>query len=152
MTLIMSNLTRSKFVGRWKLDFCVGKSGNKVSHPLGTDPFGMLTYTEQYMMVFIASAARIPFSTVDIRAIPAGEILADFPEFETYCGSYAIDDGEKIITHHIENSKIPNHIGTEFHRRFSFRDGKLFLESTSSMLLHGEPWLFELAWSRKEST
>lgn len=141
---------KNQFSGRWKLESCTGRSGNRTSFPIGQNPFGMLTYTEQYMMVFIASADRTEFSTTDIRAISPDQIAADFPRFETYCGRYAVDDNEKIITHFIENSKSPNHIGTEFSRRFSFSDKKLVLESTASLLLDGEPWLFELAWNREE--
>jgi hypothetical protein len=146
----MPRTSKNQFLGRWKLESCIGKSGNKTSFPIGEYPFGMLTYTEQYMMVFIASAERTEFSTIDIRTIPLEQIATDFPRFETYCGRYAIDDNEKIITHFIENSKIPNHIGTEFRRRFSFSDKKLLLESTASLLLNGEPWLFEIAWNREE--
>ncbi|MES2264405.1 MAG: lipocalin-like domain-containing protein [Pseudomonadota bacterium] len=147
----MSDSNKKQFLGRWKLECCVGKSGDKRFHPIGEDPFGMLTYTAQYMMVFISSGQRARFSTDDIRAIPAEQVMADFPKFETYCGQYGIDDDKKIVTHFIENGKIPNQIGTEFRRYFSFQNEKLVLESTDELMLNGEPWLFELVWSKQES-
>ena len=146
----MTNSNKSHFLGRWKLESCIGKSGDKSIYPLGEGPFGMLTYTEQYMMVFISSGERAEFSTNDIRAVPPEQIVADFSKFETYCGRYDVDYQKKIVTHFIENSKVPNHIDTEFCRYFSFRDEKLILETTDSLLLNGEPWLFELVWNRQE--
>ncbi|WP_016680553.1 lipocalin-like domain-containing protein, partial [Yersinia pestis] len=82
----MSNPNRNLFLGRWKLESCIGNSGGIHIYPIGREPFGMLIYTEQYMMVFISSVERTQFSTEDIRAIPSEQIVADFPKFETYCG------------------------------------------------------------------
>jgi len=147
---MMPNSNRNQFFGRWKLESCIGKSGDKNMYPIGENPFGMLTYTERYVMVFISSDERQKFNTNDVRAVPAEQIVADFPKFETYCGRYEVDHQKKIVSHLIENSKIPNQIGTEFRRYFSFKGEKLVLETTDSLLLNGEPWLFELAWDRQE--
>lgn len=141
---------KNPFLGCWKLESCVGNSGDKKMYPIGEHPFGMLTYTERYVMAFIASAERSKFSTSDIRAVPGEQIVADFPKFETYCGHYDVDHDEKIVSHFIENSKIPNQIGTEFRRYFSFKEETLVLGTTDSLLLNGEPWSFELVWNRQE--
>lgn len=146
----MPNPNGNLFLGRWKLESCIGNNGDKNIYPIGRNPFGMLTYTEQYMMVFISSDERTPFSTDDIRAIPSEQIVADFPKFETYCGRYDVNHDKKIVTHFIENSKIPNQIGTEFRRYFSFEHEKLILKSTDSLLLNDESWLFELVWNKQE--
>jgi hypothetical protein len=141
---------QDKFVGRWMLESCVGTSPGKSSHPIGESPFGMLVYTEQYMMVFISSAYREKFSTNDIRAIPTEQIGRDFPNFETYCGRYTVDESQSTVTHFIENSKIPNHIGVEFRRHFRFDGSNLILRSSTELILDGEPWLFTLVWNRME--
>ncbi|MFA3761710.1 lipocalin-like domain-containing protein [Yersinia sp. 2544 StPb PI] len=146
----MSISKGNSFLGRWKLESCVGNSGGIHIYPIGSEPFGMLTYTEQYMMVFIASGKRTQFSTEDIRAIPSEQIVADFPKFETYCGHYDVNHDKNIVTHFIENSKIPNQIGTEFRRYFIFEYDKLILKSTDGIFLNGESWLFELVWNREE--
>ncbi|ABS48165.1 MULTISPECIES: lipocalin-like domain-containing protein [Yersinia pseudotuberculosis complex] len=146
----MSNPNRNLFLGRWKLESCIGNSGGIHIYPIGREPFGMLIYTEQYMMVFISSVERTQFSTEDIRAIPSEQIVADFPKFETYCGHYIVNHDEKIVTHFIDNSKIPNQIGTQFRRYFSFEHEKLVLKSIDSLLLNDESWLFELVWNKQE--
>ncbi|WP_413726316.1 lipocalin-like domain-containing protein [Sodalis sp. RH16] len=146
----MSDISKNKFLGRWKLASCTGKNGARSISPLGEAPFGMLIYTEQYMMVFISSNERKKFSTNDIRAIPPEQIVLDFSNFETYCGSYCIDFMRNKVTHYIESGKNPNQIGTQFCRYFSFERKKLILKSTDSLLLNGEPWLVELIWNKQE--
>lgn len=146
----MSENSRDRFIGRWQLESCIGSCGDKHSYPIGTAPFGMLTYTEEYMMVFISSGERARFTTDDIRAIPPEQIITDFPRFETYCGYYDIDCDEKIISHRIENSKYPNHIGTVLCRKFNFKGNQLILRSIDSLLLNDTHWLFELVWNRQE--
>lgn len=146
----MSDINNNPFLGRWKLVSCIGRNGAKNIYPLGELPFGMLIYTEQYMMVFISSNERKKFSTNDIRAIEPEQVMSDFSKFETYCGSYDINFNKKIVTHFVENSKIPNQIGTQLCRYFSFEQRKLILRSTDSLLLNGEPWLVELIWDKQE--
>nr|WP_308738062.1 lipocalin-like domain-containing protein [Serratia fonticola] len=127
----------------------MGICGDKQSYPLGVAPFGMLTYTEDYMMVFIAADERTRFTTDDIRAIPPEQIITDFSKFETYCGYYDVDFDEKIISHRIENSKYPNQIGTVLCRKFNFKRDQLILRSIDSLLLNNTHWLFELLWNRQ---
>lgn len=146
----MSENNRDWFVGRWKLESCIGICGDKRSYPIGMAPFGMLTYTEEYVMVFISSDERTRFTTDDIRAIPPEQIITDFSKFETYCGYYDVDFDEKIISHRVENSKYPNQIGTVLCRKFNFKRDQLILRSIDSLLLNNTHWLFELVWNRQE--
>jgi hypothetical protein len=142
---------KTSLVGRWSLQHCIGRSGNKTMHPLGEEPVGMLIYTQEHMIAFISSGARQRFSTDDIRAIPAAEIIANFATFETYFGSYRIDEQQKIVTHLVQSSKIPNHIGTPLCRSFRLEADSLVLTSTDALWLDGRPWIFELFWKKQES-
>lgn len=142
---------RKSLVGRWALQGCVGRSGSKAMHPLGANPLGMLVYTRQSMIVFISASERRQFSTEDIRAIPAAEVIADFATFETYFGRYQIDTRRSIVTHVVESSKIPNHIGRELCRHFRLTSDTLVLTATTELWLDGVPWIFELGWKKQES-
>ncbi len=138
------------FQGRWRLSRCFGTSGDEVIFPLGESPFGSIVYTENYVMVLIAKSNRQKFSTEDFRDVPRAEVLADFPNYEAYCGTYDINAESNMIVHHLECSKVPNHISTDFRRHYSFRDNKLVLSTVDPVPLNGRDWAVELEWLREE--
>jgi len=85
-------------------------AGRRISHPLGTDHRGYITYSEDgYMFVAIMRANRRRFS--------AGDLLRGTPEekahaaetYVSYCGTYEFR-GETVI-HHVELSLFPNWVG-----------------------------------------
>lgn len=154
-----SSTACKQFVGRWQLISCIGscpknlvKTGDSEQYePLGKNPFGMITYTPNYVMVFIAQQQRTNYSTNDIRAIPTDEITKDFPLFESYCGTYQVEPSQQTVIHHVENSKVPNQINTLFKRHYQFDNGLLTLTTINPLQLNGKLWQFELRWRKAES-
>lgn len=146
----MKDKINDSFLGRWKLIDCYGLSGNEKSYPFGKTPFGMLIYTRTYMSVFASHDDRHNFSSNDLRDISESEIARDFSQYETYCGTYAIAINDAVVKHFIESSKVPNQVGTQLTRVFTFYGNKLILQTNEPMLLNGKLWNFFLKWEKVE--
>lgn len=142
---------QSRLIGRWRLRGCVATHEGRTLLPLGHDPHGMLIYTRECMMVFLSAHHRPSFSTDDVRAIPADEVTADFARYESYYGHYRVDDTRHIVTHVVQSSKIPNHIGAELSRHVRLQNDTLVLTSTTDIWLHRLPWRLELGWIKEEA-
>ena len=118
--------------------------------PFGHDPIGSIIYTSEYMMVLLAKNVRTPFSSPDITKVQDQSIIANFNEFDTYCGSYRICEESQTVIHTVETARSPSVIGTEYKRFFEFSGDKLVLSTVDPIVLGGLEWFCKLTWTRSE--
>lgn len=142
------------FIGRWKLMSVLAKCGDKVLQPFSSKPHGTIIYSNDYVVVFISNGKRSKF--LDMNNISDEEILTNFYNFESYCGSYSININDNIVTHHLEHSKIPNAIGTDFRRYYKFTNNNNILSLKTIDPIHinnntpikNKKWCFYLEWAK----
>ncbi len=67
-------------VGTWRLVSCVRWSGDRVEHPLGEQPVGLLLYTEDgWMSVQLMAGDRTRLSSPDPAGRPDRDAALAFP-------------------------------------------------------------------------
>ena len=140
-------MERNPFVGTWRLmSLEMRRPDGQVGYPLGRDPVGYITYTEDgYMSVAMMSAGRPKFTAGDIRRGTVAEKTVAADTYVSYCGRYEIRN-DRII-HHLAVSFFPNWIGTEQERVFKFDGSRLSLCS-SPFLADGVQQTVHLIWER----
>lgn len=142
--------SKNKLIGRWQLLSCVASSQGETWLPFSENPFGVILYAPSYMMTFMSRPNRPTFSSSDFRQIPPIEIVNDFQNFECYCGTYSLDEEAKVVTHYVENSKVPSLIKSHLKRfyRFYDNDTQLQLDTVDPMQLDSKEWHFSLHWKK----
>ena len=75
------------------------------------------------------------------------EKKAAYDGFDSYCGTYEIDEARKKVTHRLEGSKFPNWIKTDQVRYYEF-SGKALVLSTPPVPSRGDEWIGRLTWVR----
>ena len=142
------------FVGAWRLlstEFRA-EDGSLGDSPYSTESQGLLLYDAQgSMSAQLGQKHRTPFAIADRKAGTPEELRAAFESYQAYCGHYRVDEREHVIIHTVTQSLLPNWVGTEQRRHYSFRDGKLILR-TPPMTIGGKPLNGELVWEKIEST
>ncbi len=118
-----------KFVGSWKLiSFVLTSSTGEVTHPLGQNAEGRITYDAAgRMSVQIMQPGR-PNS-----ANPQ-QIFGANSGYLAYYGSYVVEEARGVVVHRVEASLFPNYIGTNQVRRYSFSGNRLTLEAETPQL------------------
>lgn len=148
-------MTNNQLLGTWKLISAIAILPDGTIEPdvYGNNPVGYITYTpDSRMMVMFARSDRTPFSIdvksplgKDIQKLPVAELAAAFTSFNAYAGTYKINGN--TVVHHIEIASIPNRLGTDLVRTFSF-NGDLVTLKTPPTLNDGVVKVFELVWKR----
>jgi hypothetical protein len=98
------------------------------------------------MMVQLMNPDRPRFASGDLLRTSESEVRAAFDGYAAYYGSYSVNEGERIIVHHVEAALIPNWVGTEQRRDFEF-DGK-YLTLKGPLVLGGVQGVVSLVWER----
>jgi hypothetical protein len=139
-----------KFVGAWRLVFTEfrAEDGSPGESPYGTDPQGLLMYDAQgNMSAQLGRKHRSSFAIADRKAGTPEELRAAFESYQAYCGRYTIDESERVVSHTVTQSLLPNWVGSKQRRHYEFRDGKLILR-TPPMTIGGKPMNGELVWEK----
>ncbi|MBV6625722.1 MAG: lipocalin-like domain-containing protein [Rivularia sp. (in: Bacteria)] len=145
-------------IGTWKLISitAIYPDGKVDREAFGSNPIGYITYTiEGKMMVVFSKSDRAPLSgnsasplTAAIHSISIEERAAAFSTFNSYAGSYTIDENKVI--HHVEIASIPNRIGKSLTRTFTLDQNRVTLKTPPSKS-DNIPKIFELTWERVKS-
>ena len=137
----------NRLTGTWRLVSWENRaSDQEITHPLGTNPVGYLTYDEDgFMSVSIMRRDRAPFATGDLLTADADELRAAAETYVSYCGRYDLYDDR--VVHHVELSLFPNWIGEDQERLVELSGSRLTL-STHPMLLAGRLRTARLVWER----
>jgi len=144
--------TADQFIGTWELVSTRfhAEDGTRVDSPYGSDPQGILMYDANgFMAAQLCQGRRRPFPTADRKAGDDEQTRAAFESYQAYCGRYRIDLEESMIIHTVIQSLLPNWVGTEQRRHFTFTDGQLVLR-TPPMSIGGRLVSGELQWKRRD--
>ena len=98
-----------RLVGTWKLVSASSStaSGERNDTPLGPNPAGLLTYTQDgRVTAMISYGGRKRLSSSDSFSTPIDEQAEAFSTFIAYAGRYTLD-GDKVI-HHVEEMNLGN--------------------------------------------
>lgn len=139
-----------KFIGAWRLVSAEfrAEDGSVAESPYGPEPQGLLIYDAHgSMSAQLAQKVRTPFAIADRMAGTTDEIKAAFESYQAYYGRYKIDEREHVVTHTVIQSLLPNLVGTEQRRQYTFKDGKLILR-TPPILFGGRRLTGELVWEK----
>jgi hypothetical protein len=134
-------------IGTWRLvSFEMRDEQGRVTHPLGPDAVGFITYApDGHMAVQFGRANRARLAAGDWAGATPAEIATAARDYFAYCGSYEFREGE--VVHRVELSLMPNWIGAELVRLVTF-DGERVAFSTPPTLVGGQEQIATLVWER----
>jgi hypothetical protein len=145
---------RKKFIGVWKLvsGSSTDEATGEVRYPWGKNPVGRLVYDESGR-VFAqlmdpgrrqvggisnqgAAAAIAHASAEDMREMLTG--------FNSYFGTFDIDEPSRTVIHHLQSALIPSWVGSDQRRKYEFsaRDQLIILNTASQAA-------YRLVWHRE---
>jgi len=141
----VEELSNRRLAGTWKLISASSKTpnGEQIDTPYGSNPTGLLTYTEEGRVASVISyGGRKPLP------LTGGTTEQQAEAFKTclaYAGVYTLD-GDKIV-HHVEVSSIQNYVGRELARQIKFEDDRIILV-TPPTSVNGKIQSVVLTWER----
>ncbi len=118
-----------QFIGVWRLvstEQLMADGTTRPSPDLGPNGVGYLMYIDaKRMCAVLMNPARPKWV---IPSNPAEqEIRSAMNGLVAYCGTYDVDAGEGSVVHHVELDKVPNAVGTDRKRLFTFTGNRLVL-------------------------
>lgn len=120
-----------RLVGTWQLvssEFS-DKDG-RVDNPYGPNPVGVVTYgSAGNMAVQLMRGDRPHLSNEDPAIAPPHEVAEALVGITTYFGTYTVDVGAGLVTHHVIAASHPNWVGRTLERSFRFDDDRLILST-----------------------
>jgi hypothetical protein len=144
-------LRQDQLVGRWGLVSWRTILGEQVILPLGSDPVGILVYTDDgCVTVQIAARDRPPIAVDPLGGTPLGgddpARAAAYGTSLAYYGRYEVR-GETVV-HTIELSSYPNWTGEEQIRFAELADGGELTLRTAPIHVPTGEIVSELRWAR----
>jgi hypothetical protein len=141
---------RTQLIGHWTLLSLEVVSGEAIQYPLGRDVSGLIVYDGAgHMAVQIMRANRPRFASGDQASGTFAELTAAVGGYIAYFGSYSVDEGARVVTHHLTGSLFPNWVGTEQQRAIVLQGDQLTL-SSQPIPFQGETRVFRIVWKRQE--
>ena len=134
---------KDKLVGTWTLERIEilnedgnweewnGQISNSFAERMGGNPFGLIMYDEAgNMSVNIMRRSRPEFESDDVVNIDADKIKPAYTGYSAYFGTYEVRESEGIVLHRRTGNLIPNYVGSEVKRAYSFEGDRLMLSAT----------------------
>jgi hypothetical protein len=145
---------REKFIGVWTL--VSGASTDEVTgevrYPWGKSPVGRLVYDEAgRVFAQLMNPGRRPvggISNQGAAAAIAGASAEDMREmltgFNSYFGTFDIDEPSRTVIHHLQSALIPSWVGSDQRRKYEFsgRDQLIILNTAGQAA-------YRLIWRRE---
>ncbi len=118
-------------VGTWRLVSWENVSADGVSHPMGPDALGYLSY-HRGGRVFVQVMRRRRGDLTDdgVVAASADQLRDVLGGYLAYAGSYRVDSAAGTVTHRIECGLLPAQVGTELTRWIELDGSRLTLHLT----------------------
>lgn len=139
-------VTRSNFVGAWRLVSFEAMAEGVTTYPLGRGARGCLHYgSGGEMSVVLSKPDREHFAGADLGLATVEEKSAAFDSCFSYFGTFELRDG--AVIHHVEHCTLPNWIGSDQVRLFHFEKNRLTLE-TPPMPSGGKETVSRLVWEK----
>jgi hypothetical protein len=143
-----SQSPEQQFLGTWKLVSTEEKLRDGHTRPytdIGANAQGYLIYTaDGHMCATLMKPAR-PNWHGDIEDATDAEKISAASGFTSYCGTYKIDEKNRIMVHYPELSLYPNFIGTEQKRPYRFEGNRLSFSDTVS---DGQVERWTIVWEK----
>lgn len=119
------------FIGSWQLiDYVtLHKDGTRIE-PLGANPYGFGTYTaDGWMSAHLMRRDRPSLGSVRpaLDRIAPGLLVENAAGYVGYAGRYTVDPVASRVIHHVEAAFLPDWVGTDMIREYSFENGTLTL-------------------------
>jgi hypothetical protein len=123
---------RDRFPGIYKLvSWRTTSPEGKVTEPLGTNPFGRITYHKSgHMSVMLMRRDRETPVRVNAQTAAMDELRQSLKTaqeaasgFIAYMGTFDVKQDRSIVIHHIEGGSSPSFGGSDFERHYEF-DGR----------------------------
>jgi len=117
-----------RFIGTWQLvetqqTLSDGSKGPPQLY--GPNGVGYLIYGEKHMCAVVGNPDRPKWKTPQTPTDQ--DLRSAFGGIIAYCGTYAVDARQNLITHKIEIDVIPNRAGVPLNRSFTFSGNRLIL-------------------------
>jgi hypothetical protein len=137
-----------QFVGTWTLvSIHYVEPDGRTIEPFGPGAAGLLYFDSAGHFATQVMAANRPRFASNNRMIgTADENKAVSQGVVAYFGTYSVDDANRVVTLHIEQSSFPNWNGTDQRRTFTFARDELRYTAANSTANPAES--AELVWKR----
>src|SRR5262245_46157623 len=147
---------RLKFLGVWRLVSCESrdKSDGEVRYPYGTNPIGRITYDEAGRMSaqLMRAGRRLvggsprDGSAAAIRTASAEDLREILTGFNSYFGTFDVDEAAGIVIHHVQACLIPSWVGSDLQRTYEFTGADQMTLTAS-----GDQVVTRLLWRREKA-
>ena len=131
----MAEDVRQKLLGAWELVSwqSIGRDG-VIGYPLGEDAVGQLMYdgASNRVSAQLVRPHQSRFASDDWQEASPEEMVAAWPNYFGYFGTFTIDSDEAAVTHHIEAGWFPNLAGTDQVRKYRFDGDQLALDADTA--------------------
>ena len=140
-------MSEQSLVGTWRLvSYQAQDEDGNVTYPFGQDVDGFLIYTpDGHVAAQLGKANRSGAIEGRWADASADAIAAAARDYYAYCGTYHV--GREEVVHTVAVSLIPNWIGSDQVRRFSFQGDRLTL-ATPPLPIDGRLQVATLVWER----
>jgi len=145
---------RKKFIGVWKLVNGVSthEVTGEVRYPWGKNPVGRLVYDEAgRVFAQLMDPGRRPVGGISnqgaaaaISSASAEDMREMLNGFNSYFGTFDIDEPSRTVIHHLQSALIPSWVGSDQRRKYEFsgRDQLIILNTASQAA-------YRLVWHRE---
>jgi hypothetical protein len=136
-------------VGTWRLVSLKARdSKGRLQYPLGESVSGLLVYDKRgNMAAHVMKNDRPLFAINDAARGTDVEVRAAFEGYDSYFGTYTIDETTQTVTHHVRGASYPNWIDSDQLRHFKFERSRLLL-STPPIIVGGQSLEYVATWER----
>lgn len=118
----------SDLVATWRLVAWENVTAAGVSHPMGPDPVGYISYAAGgRMSVQVMRRGRNGLAADDVAEARAGLLREVLGGYLAYGGGYTVDAAAGTVTHRIDCALLPAQVGTELTRWFEIDGTRLTL-------------------------
>ena len=127
---------QERLVGAWRLvDYSFSGGDGKSVYPFGKDVLGIIQYNHNgTMSAQLMRKGRNAFASGDHFGGSAQENTEAFQGYFAYFGRYEIDEANGRITHHVDGALLPNWVGKDQTRSYTFSGNRLILGTPADTL------------------
>lgn len=138
----------SDLAGAWRLlSFEYRSDDGEVLAPFGPDPDGILIYDASGTMSgMMSQSGRPPLPSENYGHLTEKEKASLGDGYIGYAGTYEVK-GDRII-HHVQVSFLPNWVGMDLVRAFTFEQGTLTLRTDPPIEHNGRKFAAYMTWKR----
>ena len=125
----------SGLAGAWSLESWQTIDANGVvTYPLGENAVGQLMYDDETGTVSaqLVAADQARFASDDWQQASADEMIAAWPRYFGYFGTFTVDEPTRTVTHRIRAGWFPNLADTDQVRHYHLDGDRLILEAETA--------------------